>query len=327
MVLTSAFLRKLVKERDHEALEAWFAAARDAGVAVEPLVRAGNVNSKTALHFAAQWCGRASVALLLEHGADVDAATVRGQEPLAFAIGRRRYENIEVLLDAGASARARTVQGETPLGMAMRFISEERPDILQRIRRLAEDEAVPWRDYTADARAIAAQISHARTCDHCRSLAGAPAVRAPRGGGSRTAHQLAAKVRRAASGRDASELRDILDAGGDVESPTAMAGRTALMLAAWRGAVENVHLLLERGAAIDRWTTGSGNYGKTPIFYAITRCRDDVVCALLRAGARVTLVNNKGQSPLSLAASHCAPATVGFLFYLPLHFTRILLTV
>ena len=64
------------------------------------------------------------------------------------------------------------------------------------------------------------------------------------------------------------------------------------------------------GAAIDRWTTGSGNYGKTPIFYAITRCRDDVVIALLRAGARVTLVNNKGQTPLSLAASHCDPSTV-----------------
>ena len=243
---TSAFLRKLVKERDLEALEAWFASARDAGVAVEPLVRAGNVNSKTALHFAAQWCGRATVSMLLLHGAEVDAATVRGQEPLAFAIGRRRYENIEMLLDAGASARVRTVQGETPLGMAMRFISEERPDIFERIRILAEDEATPWRDYTAAPSAIAAQISHARTCDHCRSLAGAPAVRARRGGSGSTA-QLAAKVRRAASGREVLELRNVLDAGGDVESPTAMAGRTALMLAAWRGAVENVLLLLERG--------------------------------------------------------------------------------
>ena len=119
-------------------------------------------------------------------------------------------------------------------------------------------------------------------------------------------------MRKAASGKDTEVLRRLLDIGGDVES-LSRAGRSALMLAAWRGAVGNVTLLLERGADVDYFTKKAGNYGKTAIFYAITRCRDEVVRVLLEAGARVNLVNNKGQTPRSLAISHLDPATIGMV--------------
>ena len=48
-------------------------------------------------------------------------------------------------------------------------------------------------------------------------------------------------------------------------------GKTALHLAAWKGSVEAVYALLERGADINKYSTSPGNYGKTAIFYAITR--------------------------------------------------------
>ena len=344
--IDGALIRRLAKQKNLPALRSALDATEDSAERTR-LVCEGNVNGKTALHFASQWCGAATVALLLEHGANVDAATVRGQEPLAFAIGRRRYDNIELLLDAGASVLTRTVQGETPLGMAKRFLPDERPDLLERIRALASvgraaasanavrdftsdpraiaaqiahARASAWRDYTSDPRAIAAQIVHARTCDHCRRLADPPpstatmppvATLSPAASFARTsAATLAAKVRRAASGTDVDALRALLDEGADLESPTAMAGRTALMLAAWRGDISCLRLLLERGAAIDRYTMGTGNYGKTPIFYAITRCRDAIVVELVDAGASVLIVNNKGQTPLSLAASHCTSATI-----------------
>jgi ankyrin repeat protein len=53
-----------------------------------------------------------------------------------------------------------------------------------------------------------------------------------------------------------------------------------------------------------------GNYGKSAIFYAITRNRDEMVVELLAQGARVKIVNNKGQTPLSLAVSHLREETI-----------------
>ena len=48
-------------------------------------------------------------------------------------------------------------------------------------------------------------------------------------------------------------------------------GKTALHLAAWKGSIAAVYALLERGADINKYSTSPGNYGKTAIFYAITR--------------------------------------------------------
>ena len=92
----------------------------------------------------------------------------------------------------------------------------------------------------------------------------------------------------------------------DVDS----SGKSALHHAAWRGHADNVQALLDVGADVNAWSTGEFNYGKTPVFYAITRCRDAVVLQLLCHGAKTKIVNNKGQSVLSLAASHCSPETV-----------------
>jgi len=71
-----------------------------------------------------------------------------------------------------------------------------------------------------------------------------------------------------------------------------------------RGNIENVRILLDYGADIDAISIGKGCYGKSAIFYAITRCRNDVVDLLLSYGANVSIINNKGQSPRSLAVSH-----------------------
>ena len=81
-------------------------------------------------------------------------------------------------------------------------------------------------------------------------------------------------------------------------------GKTALHMAAWKGPTRHITLLLEYGADIDIWSTGIGNYGKTAIFYAITQCRDESVMELVNRGANVKVINNKGQTPRSMAYSH-----------------------
>jgi len=59
---------------------------------------------------------------------------------------------------------------------------------------------------------------------------------------------------------------------------------------------------------------GEGNYGKTPIFYAITQDRDDVVNLLLDLGANLLIVNNKGQTPCSMSVTHLRPETCERMF-------------
>ena len=122
-------------------------------------------------------------------------------------------------------------------------------------------------------------------------------------------------LRDLAMSSDTARLRQLLDnlkedARALIDSPTCHSGKTALHLAAWKGSLESVQLLLTRGSNVNQWSTGSGNYGKTAIFYAMTQCRDDVVMELLDRGAWVKIVNNKGQTPRSLAVSHLKEETL-----------------
>ena len=125
--------------------------------------------------------------------------------------------------------------------------------------------------------------------------------------------QSAGNLRRKAGAGDSAAFVAQLALGWSADAVDAArdsSGKNALHLAAWRGSAENVAALLDLGADVNLPSTGTHNYGKTALFYAITRCRDPIVLLLLSRGARVCIVNNKGQSPLSLAASHCTDETV-----------------
>jgi ankyrin repeat protein len=293
-------------------------------------INIGNINRKTPIHFASQHGGPNMVRFLLRHGANPNDLAIRGQSALCFAIAKRRYKNVEVLLEAGAHVNVITVLGETPAMLARAHIELHREDLKKRIEDLALSlaDVPPVTDYTSNEEAIVDQLLHAQTCVNCQAVARALIkgekvdIRNFYKNNPPKHHTLvddsscgndnenASKIRNAASRADPSLLSDLLDLpGSDVES-LSRAGRSALMLASWRGCVENVKILIQRGADVDYYTKKSGNYGKTPIFYAITRCRDDVVCTLIAAGARLTIVNNKGQTPMSLAASHLQPATI-----------------
>jgi 3'-5' exonuclease/Ankyrin repeats (3 copies) len=86
-------------------------------------------------------------------------------------------------------------------------------------------------------------------------------------------------------------------------------GKSALHQAAWKGCVANVKFLVEdMKCNINAYSKAHYSYGKTAIFFALTQCRVDVVEYLLTVPhMKVTIVNNKGQSVRSLAASHDMP--------------------
>uniref|UniRef100_A0A7S2EQ59 3'-5' exonuclease domain-containing protein n=1 Tax=Ditylum brightwellii TaxID=49249 RepID=A0A7S2EQ59_9STRA len=88
--------------------------------------------------------------------------------------------------------------------------------------------------------------------------------------------------------------------------------KNAVHLAAWKGDIESIQHMISTGTKfqldlLNAISTGIGNYGKTPIFYALTQNRNDVVEFLLQQYPQqlnLCIVNNKGQSPCSMASSH-----------------------
>ncbi len=113
-----------------------------------------------------------------------------------------------------------------------------------------------------------------------------------------------------------------VDTGGENEKFAAEYNKNAIHYAAWKGDLETVTLLLneckrfedELVDAVNMISTGEGCFGKTPIFYAITQCRDDMVLHLLALGASLLIVNNKGQSPCSLAVNKLKPETCELMY-------------
>jgi len=118
------------------------------------------------------------------------------------------------------------------------------------------------------------------------------------------------QIRRAAGGKDVlAQLQQMVDTGWTVDELNQMAsddscGKSALHIAAWQGQMETIDYLLQFGCNINSIATGKFCYGKTPIFFAATTSRKDVIEYLLARGAHVKIVNNKGQSVLSIASSH-----------------------
>ncbi|GMI04800.1 hypothetical protein TrRE_jg8009, partial [Triparma retinervis] len=87
-------------------------------------------------------------------------------------------------------------------------------------------------------------------------------------------------------------------------------GKNSLHRICWKGPIPVITSLLSLLRLhsllplLDTISTGRGNYGKTCVFYALTQGREEVVEMLVREGVRVGVVNNKGQTPTSLAVGH-----------------------
>ena len=83
-----------------------------------------------------------------------------------------------------------------------------------------------------------------------------------------------AQFRRAAMSEEAGSLAVLIDqlqnpgmTAQMVNLPSQEGGKTALHLAAWRGSLVNVKLLVTIGADVNLISTGEGNYGKSSFMY------------------------------------------------------------
>ncbi len=223
-----ASLISAVRSRDTKAVTKLIAANPE-------LVKAQDATGATALHHAAGFGDSATMKLLLDRGADVNAANRRKSTPLFWAL--REEAKVRLLLDRGANVSVKTIDGRTPVYQAaamgngaavLRLLLEKGAD--PNVKTLTGMTPLMA---ACRANAEAARLLVERNADvNARNAAGATALMA------------AAQFGRAAI------VRLLLEKGADPNVRTKR-NETALQEAATAGSEEIVKLLLDRNVDVN----------------------------------------------------------------------------
>jgi len=249
------------------------------------LAKASGTNGNQLLHFAVNHDNPRLVSLLLEAGADPDAANDKGSTPLTQAAYRGKADTIERLLAEGASVDAEAYgDGGTPLAFALFWGHREAAE------RLAEVAVVP--------RNLRMATGLGRV-DIMAELFGSDGKLKAEAGFHREFH-------RPHSGfppwRPRDDSQEILD--------------EALNYAARSGRIEAMAFLHARGADLD-----SAPYQATPLAQAVLNGHLDAIGWLLDHGADINKKSGYGE-PRSATPLHFSAAWGGQLEAAKLLVTR-----
>ncbi len=237
-------------------LAALIAAARSGGakavgqlIAASPeLVNAHDQAGATPLHHAAGFGNLATMNLLLEHGADVNAGNKRKSTPLLWSL--HDEVKVRLLLDHGANIAARTIDGRTPVYQAASMANA-----VAVLRLLLDKGADP------NAKTLIGMTPLMAACrgniEAARLLIDRKADVNARNAAGATALMAAAQTGRP----DA--VRMLLEKGADPNVRTKR-NESALADAATAGNEETVKLLLDRGANVNVQDIR----GYSPLLYA-----------------------------------------------------------
>ena len=290
----------------------WAARAADADLA-RLLLEAGaevdaatRIGAYTPLHLASEVGGREVVGLLLEAGAEQTATTadVGGATPLHLAAGAGEADAVRQLLAHGGDADVREARwGQTPLMYAAARGREAA------VRALLEGGADPaLATWVTDITALA-EWSQADRRARAARMRGQPEPPVPPRPAPSDAPLAAAPD--APTNRPAAEDEDY---DRPIEEPEPLGygdligghgGLTALLHAAREGHAGTVRALLEGGADVNQV---SGGDRTSPMLIAMINGHFDLAIELFEAGADPRLASAAGATPLFAALNaHWAP--------------------
>ena len=266
----------------------------------------------TALHAAAKQGFVSIVSLLLSHGANPNSKLLAdgftggtGVTPLILAGERGHFEVVQVLLNGGADVNIVNEQdGTTPLIAAASTVHVKGSSgaLLEIVRaflqRGAQVNSVRWFDGLT---ALLGACECGRT-SIVRELLEAGAMLSPHSETCR--HKYGGKTPlMAAAQRGAVDIATILieEAGAEVNEEQPISGKSALGWACERGNTEVVELLLARFNANPNQLA---KYGWTPLMFAARMCHPACVEVLLFHGAEKDILNTDGESAKDIASSH-----------------------
>jgi ankyrin repeat protein len=238
-----------------------WAADREDLEMMQMLVRAGaNVNAKTRLGditpllMAAKSGNSAVVDLLVKAGADTKAVSTTGTTPLMLAAASGNADAVRILLNAGVPVNAKDLyQGQTALMFAAAL---NRADVIKvLLERGAEINAVslvpdPVKK-NPPARANAQRSAQTQPAQPTQEGEAPPPPQNARGGargggvlalGGMTALQFAARD------GQANAVRSLVEAGADINVPTASDRMSTLTIAVMNGHYDIAKYLLDHGA-------------------------------------------------------------------------------
>ncbi|MCP4191429.1 MAG: hypothetical protein GY768_12460 [Planctomycetaceae bacterium] len=125
---------------------------------------------------------------------------------------------------------------------------------------------------------------------------------------NRKLNQVQTAINTAVSRGDARQVRQLLNAGVDLNVRHPNEGSTALSTAALHGQLEIVKLLLERGSD----PNATNNDGNTPLHVAAFFCHDDIVELLIDRGASIEQKNNRGETAVDTVSPPWSDELAGF---------------
>ncbi|KAF5621165.1 ankyrin repeat [Fusarium tjaetaba] len=269
-------------------------------------VKAADVDRKTPLHFAAIHGKPEVIDLLLEKGSSIDGLSRTRQTPLHLAV--KHPKSVQTLLDNGADPNVKDNLSQTPLHLATRYTCLDSVELL--LRKEAEIEAEDDKGRTAlyyaihngnlemvkklcshgeDGHDWHRELSWAVECadypifHHLLDLDMSKALDA----------QL---FHSAAAGPSAEILQLILDREVDVNLK--WSDESALHAAAENGRVENVRLLISKGADVDI----RNDRGQTSLHTAAKEDQAEVVEELLKSNANINATDQESRTPVYFAA-------------------------
>ncbi|KAI4181647.1 MAG: hypothetical protein LQ348_004988 [Seirophora lacunosa] len=282
----------------------------------------------SALHLAAHNDQTAAIKVLLEHGADIECKSKRGETPLLTAVLAERRAAYELLVDRGSNVLAMDLDQNMPftsvkwgspiptlqqlldrgadidhvprLGMTCLMRQVKRGDV-QTVRWLLEKGAsVNIRGRNGETALLKA--SHGGHVDIVDLLLqnGADASISDNHGFS--------PLHRACSQNRVSVALRLLDYGVDVNKQDEH-GAAPLLIAARDRSTHAIDALLKAGADINK----ENKKGETALLYAAKRGSEDAISSLVKAGADINKEDKEGKTALIHATESGSNKAIGQL--------------
>lgn len=264
-------------------------------------INARDAQGNTPLILAAAYSDAACVNLLLNRGAEVNAANKAGATALLRAA--HNYESAKLLVERGADVNVKSVLGNTPLILAARPANSARLVELLLARGADSKATNHWGATALMAAAASGNEASVRLLLQHGASANAQPIPGPEAflfAGGRNALMWSAFR------GDTDAMKVLLDAGADPNGESFLG--TPMSQAAWADQTKATKLLLDRGAQVDQ--KGHGD-SFTPLHWAAATEKSDtrLVDLLIQHGANPNVEGGESieafmdvpQTPLMLA--------------------------